>query len=138
MQKFKRLFHYRQHFYGIWTLFIPVWHLPENIEKLSAVSRPLASNSLHGGEEQLELSDGDAVAGQHPQQLHQEVGHDLRSRGQTVQQMLNQRYLGASLQISGGFSQYCDEHGPYFSLKISIESRPTKLQSFPLRHEVFS
>ena len=59
---------------------IPVGHLPEHVEQLGAVSRPLPRHGLHRGEQQLELAHRDAVAGQHPQQLHQQVRHDLQIR----------------------------------------------------------
>ena len=48
----------------------PIWHLAENIKQLGAVSRPLSSHCFHGGKKYLELSDRNAVAGQHSQKLH--------------------------------------------------------------------
>ena len=48
----------------------PIWHLAENIKQLGAVSGPLSSNCFHGGKKYLELSDRNAVAGQHSQELH--------------------------------------------------------------------
>ena len=62
----------------------PIWHLPENIKQLGAVSRPLSSHCFHGGKKYLELSDRNAVAGQHSQQLHQQVGYDLERLWRTV------------------------------------------------------
>ena len=55
----------------------PIWHLPENIKQLGAVSRPLSSNCFHGGKKYLELSDRYTVAGQDSQELHQQVGYNL-------------------------------------------------------------
>ena len=41
------------------------------------MSRPLTAHGLHGGEQEFELPHGDAVAGQHPEQLNQQVSHNL-------------------------------------------------------------
>ena len=77
---------------------LPVWHLSQNIKKFSAVTRPLPPNSLHGGEEELELANSDAVAGQHPQQLHQQVSNYLQIKnvGEAIKNPQLLYFLGNS------------------------------------------
>merc|ERR1719483_1571456 len=83
----------------------------------SFVAWPLALDCLHGSKQELELPDGDAVASQHAQQLHQQVGNNLRSLGQTMEKMLYKGDLSAGLQVPGGLPKDGDEHGPDLSLK---------------------
>ena len=52
------------------------------------MSGPRTAHCFHGGKKYLELPDGDAVAGQHPQQLHQEVRHDLQEVSEGLQSPL--------------------------------------------------
>ena len=78
----------------------------------SAPTHPLPLDRLHGGEEHLELLDGDAVAGQDAHQVHEEVDDERGGAPQPVQQVLQQAGLRAGLQVADGLAQRRREHGP--------------------------
>lgn len=46
-------------------------HLAQHVQQLGRVARPLAVHGLHGAEQQFQLLDGDAVAGQHAEHVDQ-------------------------------------------------------------------
>lgn len=48
-------------------------HLPEDVQELGGVTRPLAVAGLHCAEEQLELLNRYAVAGQDTQHFDEEI-----------------------------------------------------------------
>lgn len=52
---------------------VAVRHLAQNVQQFRRMSWPLAVDGLHGAEQQFQLLDGDAVAGQNAEHVDEQV-----------------------------------------------------------------